>query len=71
MREHWMNMSPEERADLMNKMQERWKNMPPDELAARRLRMRERFENMTPEERKQFSMDMQSGMLPAEQSRKN
>lgn len=66
MRDHWENMSPEEREQVRNKMKDHWKNMSPEEREARRKEMREHFKNMTPEEREQFDRDLgkQNGMPP-------
>lgn len=58
MRDHWENMSPEEREQVRNKMKNHWKNMTLKEREARRKEMREHFKNMSPEERQQLKRDM-------------
>ena len=63
MREHWKNMSPQERAEIRTKMQQRWSSMPPDVRKEKRDAMREHWKNMSPQERDQFRrvLDSQSG----------
>ncbi|HTN94568.1 MAG TPA: DUF3106 domain-containing protein [Gallionella sp.] len=66
MRDHWEQMSPEEREQVRKKMKDHWNSMSQQEREASRQEMRDHFKNMTPEERKQFDRDMgkQDGRPP-------
>ena len=58
MRDHWQNMTDDERAQVRKKMKDHWEKMTPQEREASRQEMLEHFKNMSPEELKQFKRDM-------------